>query len=139
MDQDHVLYGGGCLCGAVRYEAVREPIVSGHCHCRDCQKASGSGFIPFMLFDAGAIRFTGATMQVRSTSLRGTEAVRNRCADCGSLVFGGVPGVDADHTVYAGTLDDPAAFNPVVAIFTRDRPAWVTIPQGLITFETMPD
>lgn len=130
---------GGCLCGAVRYEAVGEPIVSGHCHCRDCQKASGSGFIPFMLFDAGAIRITGETSQVRSTSIRGSEAVRNRCVRCGSLVFGGIVGVDEDHTVYAGTLDDPSRFNPVVAIFTRDRPAWVTIPQGLITFETMPD
>ena len=106
---------------------------------RDCQKASGSGFIPFMLFEAGAMRITGETSQVRSSSLRGSEAVRNRCVRCGSLVFGGIVGVDEDHTVYAGTLDDPSRFNPVVAIFTRDRPAWVMIPQGLITFETMPD
>jgi hypothetical protein len=54
-------------------------------------------------------------------------------------VFGGILGVDPDHTVYAGTLDDPTRFNPLVAIFTRDRPAWVTIPQGLISFDTMPE
>ena len=65
--------------------------------------------------------------------------MRNRCAQCGSLVFGGILGVDPDHTVYAGTLDDPTRFNPLVAIFTRDRPAWVTIPQGLISFDTMPE
>ena len=69
--------------------------------------------------------FFGAT--VRYTNDAGTERIVS------------IVGVDEDHTVYAGTLDDPSRFNPVVAIFTRDRPAWVTIPQGLITFETMPD
>ena len=139
MNDTSSSFTGGCLCGAVRYEADGDPIVSGHCHCRDCQKASGSGFIPFMLFDAGAIRITGETTLVRSISLRGSEAVRNRCARCGSLVFGGILGVDQDHTIYAGTLDDTTRFNPLVAIFTRDRPAWVTIPQGLISFDTMPE
>ena len=133
------IHTGGCLCGAVRYESFREPIVSGHCHCRDCQRASGSGFVPFMLFDAEVVRFSGETVQVRSPSLRGTDAVRNRCAACGSLVFGGVVGVDGEHTIYAGTLDDPSLFIPAVAIFTRDRPEWVTLPAGVLTFETMPD
>ncbi|MBV8794858.1 MAG: aldehyde-activating protein, partial [Hyphomicrobiales bacterium] len=45
---------GGCLCGALRYEAVGEPIGSGHCYCADCRRASGSGFIPFMGFKAEA-------------------------------------------------------------------------------------
>ena len=92
-----------------------------------------------MLFDAEVVRFSGETVQVRSPSLRGTDAVRNRCAACGSLVFGGVVGVDGEHTIYAGTLDDPSLFIPAVAIFTRDRPEWVTLPAGVLTFETMPD
>ena len=44
---------GGCLCGALRYEATGEPTMAGHCYCADCRKASGSGFIPFMGYDAG--------------------------------------------------------------------------------------
>jgi hypothetical protein len=43
-------YVGGCLCGALRYEAEGEPLYAGHCYCADCRKASGSGFIPFMGF-----------------------------------------------------------------------------------------
>jgi hypothetical protein len=57
---------------------------------------------------------------------------------CGSLVFGGVVGEDESHTIYAGSLDDPAGFKPAVAIFTRDRPEWVILPEGLQAFETMP-
>jgi hypothetical protein len=131
-------YSGGCLCGALRYEAEGEPLHSGHCYCRDCRKASGSGFIPFMIFAASAVRFSGAAVQVRSTAHHGGEAVRNRCADCGSLVFGGELGKDDSHTIYAGSLDEPARFRPGLAIFIRDRPDWAMLPEGLQAFETLP-
>jgi len=133
------LITGGCLCGAVRYAADRAPDYAGYCCCADCRRASGSGFIPFMGFPASALRFTGATVQVRSTAFRGGEAVRNRCPSCGSLVFGGVVGQDASHTIYAGSLDDPSSFNPSIALFDRDRPEWVVLPPGLTVFATMPD
>lgn len=131
-------YTGGCLCGAVRYEAKGEPLYAGHCHCSDCRKASGSGFIPFMGFASDRVRFSGETQQVRSPAFRGGEAVRNRCVVCGSLVFGGVVGLDDSHTIYAGSLDDPGLFQPAMALFARERPDWVLLPEGMQIFETMP-
>ena len=53
-------------------------------------------------------------------------------------MFGGIVGVDTGHTIYAGSLDDAAAFQPKVAIFTRDRPDWAPLPEGVKAFETMP-
>jgi hypothetical protein len=132
-------YTGGCLCGAVRYEATGEPLWAGHCYCADCRKASGSGFIPFMGFASVAVRFSGETNRFRSKAFRGGEAVRNSCPVCGGLVFGGVVGEDDSHTIYAGSLDDPSRFHPQIAIFTRDRPAWALIPPDLTTFDTMPE
>jgi hypothetical protein len=132
-------YTGGCLCGALRYAAAGEPLHCGHCYCTDCRKASGSGFIPFMIFPATALRFTGETRQTRSAALRGGEAVRNRCAACGSLVFGGEVGKDDSHTIYAGSLDAPARFRPTLAIFTAGRPAWAALPEGLTAFDTLPE
>ena len=82
---------GGCLCGQVRYEAQGEPDFAGYCFCADCRKASGSGFVPFMGFPASALRITGETRLSRTKALRG-EAVRNHCAVCGGLVFGGIVG-----------------------------------------------
>jgi hypothetical protein len=110
----------------------------GYCCCADCRKASGSGFIPFMNFKAGQVRVSGETRRFSSRAFRGGEAVRNSCPACGGLVFGGIVGVDADHTIYAGALDDPAGFQPRIAIFGRDRPDWVVLPDGLTVFETMP-
>src|SRR4051812_46016391 len=103
-------YAGGCLCGAVRYEAHGEPTAMGFCYCADCRKASGSGFIPFMGFRAADAAIPGEPRLSRTPSFRGGEAVRNTCATCGGLVFGGEVGKDDHHTVYAGSLDDPSRF-----------------------------
>jgi hypothetical protein len=135
MSENQKRYSGGCLCGALRYEAEGEPKASGHCYCGDCRKASGSGFIPFMAFPASALRFTGETLKYTSKSAPGSDAVRNSCPICGSLVFGGVVGQDTVHTIYAGTLDDPSLFHPTVAVFTRARPDWALIPSHLKVFE----
>jgi hypothetical protein len=128
---------GGCLCGALRYEAKGEPQFAGLCCCVDCRKASGSGFIPFLGFSSGAVQFTGRSLSFSSKAANG-DAVRNFCPICSSLVHGGEVRKDDQFTIYAGTLDDPSTFHPTMAIFTRDRPAWVVLPAGLKTFEEMP-
>ena len=51
----------------------------------------------------------------------------------------GEHGLDDSHTIYAGSLDDPSLFKPVMLLFERDRPDWVIPPQGVERFETMPD
>ncbi|RAK57779.1 GFA family protein [Phenylobacterium deserti] len=137
-DTANRIFAGGCLCGQLRYEAKGEPAWTGHCYCRDCRKASGSGFIPFMGFQASALTVTGETRQSRTSAFRGGESVRNHCAACGSLVFGG-EGQDDWRTVYAGSLDDALLFEPQIAIFVRDRAPWAVAPEGLTQFETMPD
>jgi len=131
-------YTGGCLCGAVRYETRGEPLYAGHCYCADCRKASGSGFIPFMGFASGAVRFSGRTLLFASKAANGGDAVRNSCPVCGGLVFGGEVGKVESHTIYAGSLDDPSSFAPKIAIFTRGRPDWAVIPPGLTVFEASP-
>ena len=43
-------YTGGCACGAIRYSCTGKPLYMGNCHCRDCQRATGSAFFPTVLF-----------------------------------------------------------------------------------------
>ncbi|MGV8996915.1 MAG: GFA family protein [Parvibaculaceae bacterium] len=132
-------YTGGCLCGALRYEARGEPTMTGHCYCADCRKASGSGFIPFMGFPASALTITGPARQTVVEAARGGDSTRNFCAECSSLVFGGVQGISDSFTIYAGSLDDAARFRPEIAIFTAGRPDWAAIPAGLTVFERLPE
>jgi hypothetical protein len=129
---------GGCLCGALRYEARGEPLYAGHCYCGDCRKASGSGFVPYMGFAREAISFTGASRAFAVRAANGNQAVRNFCPVCGALVFGG-PRDSADtFTLYAGSLDDPSRFEPTAAIFTRARPAWAVLPGHLKAYAALP-
>jgi hypothetical protein len=123
----------------LRYAAQGAPTNSGLCFCADCRKASGGAGIGFMEFSSSALTFSGAARHYVSKSARGSDAVRNFCPVCGSLVFGGIVGTDTAHTVYAGSLDDPAAFAPQIVIFNRDRPVWAPLPAGLTIFEAMPD
>src|SRR6185312_17115119 len=104
MTENGTRFTGGCLCGALRYEAEGEPLYTGHCYCSDCQKASGSGFIPFMGFAASKIRFQGTSKIFVSKAANGGEAHRNSCPNCSSLVFGGIVGESESFTVYSGSL-----------------------------------
>ncbi len=130
---------GGCLCGALRYSASVPPANAGYCFCADCRRASGGAGIGFLGFAASQLAITGPARQFVSKAARGTDAVRNFCPTCGSLVFGGIPGSDTSHTIYAGSLDDPTLFLPTMAIFNRDRPAWAPLPPGLTVFDAMPE
>ncbi len=123
MSVSEVLFTGGCLCGALRFEARGDPL---------------SGFIPFIGFARAAVRFTGEVRQYRSPSARGTVSVRNFCAFCNSLVYGGERDISESFTVYAGALDDPSLFHPAIAIFTRGRPEWAALPEGMTCFEGAP-
>jgi hypothetical protein len=76
--------------------------------------------------------------QFASKSVRGTDAVRNFCPVCTSLVFGGVIDESEQFTIYAGSLDNPSSFRPTIAIFTRNRPPWVVIPADIKCFEELP-
>lgn len=139
QDQRMQRFAGGCFCGQLRYVAAGAPSVTGHCYCTDCQKVSGSGFIPFMSFPASAIGFQGRARQLVSPAARGGNTTRNFCPDCGSLVFGGEMGKSEAFTVYAGSLDDTSLFEPRIALFESARPHWALLPPSITTvFARMP-
>jgi hypothetical protein len=135
---DPKCYRGGCLCGALRYEAMGEPLYAGHCYCADCRKASGSGFVPFLGFAGSQVTFRGASRVFSSPAANGGEATRNFCPDCGGLVFGGERDISDAFTIYAGSLDEPADFHPTLAIFTEGRPEWAVIPPHFKVFARAP-
>jgi hypothetical protein len=85
-----------------------------------------------------AVKITGSVITHTLRHEDGREAVRNACAVCGGLVYGGEVGNPEGHTIYAGSLDDPSLFKPSMAIFARDKPDWVVVPPGLALFESLP-
>ena len=118
---------GGCLCGAVRYEVEipEKPIYAGLCHCRDCQRYTGSAFGSSMMVPRAGMTLDGELRFYGTETERGTVMERGFCPTCGSGVLYRSDGWPDQYVLSAGTLDDPSLFRPRVNLFTRSAHAHV--------------
>ncbi|MBO9574949.1 MAG: GFA family protein [Sphingobium sp.] len=130
--------GGGCACGAVRYEISAEPIFVNNCHCTLCQKQTGSTSVVNLFVESTHFTpLSGATTRHVVKAGSGGDHAIMRCAACGTALWSVYPRLgDLGVGVRAGTLDNPAAVRPDAAIFVADRMPWVTLPAGIPHFET---
>ena len=55
------MLGGGCLCGAVRYEVEDSFRYALNCHCSQCRRATGAAFKPFAGIEIGKLRVMRGT------------------------------------------------------------------------------
>jgi hypothetical protein len=131
-------YTGGCLCGAVRYECTAEPIFMGNCHCRDCQKASGSGYEAAIGVPAPALKITGNVKYHDIKADSGSMVSRGFCPECGSRLFGKTSGMPQLAIVMAGSLDDPKQFQPGMDVYTSSAQPWDHMNPALPKFLKMP-
>jgi hypothetical protein len=109
---------GGCMCGAVRYEMNIDGHKTGNCHCRDCQKNSGAGFMPFTNVDAGQFRWINEPEGVAKAS---EKAVRRFCNECGTPMTWEGEGEEDRASISTGTFDDPSGIEISYEIYTRSR------------------
>ena len=97
---------GGCLCGAVRYEANAEPIFTAVCHCTHCQKQGGTAFTIVVAVPAPAFSMTGELKTYHDTGDSGQPVERRFCSECGSPVLTECAVMPGVVLIKAGTLDD---------------------------------
>ena len=124
---------GGCMCGAVRYEADGEPFHLTLCHCRDCRRASGAPALAWFSVRRGALRFTHGTPALRRSS---PGAQRQFCADCGTQLTWLGDDVPDEVDVTLCSLDDPEALAPADHTFHSQRVRWLHIADMLPRFPT---
>jgi len=129
-------FHGGCACGAVRYRMTSAPLFVHCCHCRDCQRQTGSAFVLNALIETDRIEQTAGTLALSPTPTdSGRPHTIHRCAACGTALWSVYGGIAALRFVRVGTLDDPAALAPDVHIYTRSKLPWVALPPGVPAFE----
>ena len=102
---------GGCTCGEVRYRLLAAPMFVHCCHCRWCQRETGSAFALNALVESERVlllKGTTETVDTPSASGKGQKIVR--CARCRVAVWSHYAGAgEAVGFVRVGTLDVPAA------------------------------
>ena len=128
---------GGCLCGAVRYEAEADPLFVGVCHCRNCQKASGTAFATAIGIPEAAMSVTGTLKSYQDRGDSGKAMARRFCPECGSSLFDVAEAVPDAVMVLAGTLDDPSWVKPAVEIYCDSAQPWVALGGGMQRFPKM--
>ncbi len=131
-------FTGGCMCGAVRYECNAEPIFMGNCHCRDCQKASGSGYEAAVGIPAPALKITGNVKYHDIKADSGNTISRGFCPECGSRMFGKTSGMPQLAIILAGSLDDPKQFQPGMDVYVSSAQPWDHMDPALPKFAKMP-
>ena len=128
---------GGCTCGTVRYRLDRRPIIVHCCHCRWCQRETGTAFALNALIESDAVRvLSGHPERVLTPSHSGRGQTIVRCPVCHVAVWSHYAGAgDLLSFIRVGTLDNPDALPPEVHIFTESKQPWVLLPPETPAFE----
>lgn len=117
-------YSGQCLCGKVSYAVDIEPIFTGNCHCKDCQRSSGSAFIPAMIFPEQAVVVSGEVTYFESQAEGGNRHERGFCPNCGSQLFSRFSNIPGVLGIKAGTLNDSSTYVPQLDFYVGSAAVW---------------
>jgi hypothetical protein len=129
---------GGCLCGQVRYSANADPAFVGVCHCKNCQKQTGTAFSVLVGIPKPAMSIQGRVKTFHDTGDSGQAVERNFCPECGSPIFSDVAVMPGVVFIKAGTLDDTSWLDPKMHVYCDSKEHWAPIPEDSQRFAKMP-
>lgn len=132
------IISGSCLCGKVRYSADAEPVFVGLCHCRDCQKVSGSAFATVVGVPKSAIKVAGTLKSFSKRGDTGKTIARMFCPECGASVVDEAEAAPNFVMIAAGTLDDASWLRPTSQIYCASAQPWVQLGGDIKRFDKSP-
>ncbi len=125
---EHILTGG-CQCGHIRYAVTGEVLRLNICHCRDCQRQSGSAFSMSLVIKPNALRLDrGELKYFTVTADSGREKTCAFCPACGVRIYNRT---SALMSVKAGTLDDTSGLVPDAHYWTKRQQGWLVLPKTI--------
>lgn len=119
---------GGCLCGQVRYQVSADRAQTVVCHCRHCQKQSGSAFSIMVVAPRASVTLSGELGSYIDRGDSGATVLRRFCPVCGSSVVSEPGSMPAVLAIKAGTLDDVSALRPQAHVWCASAQPWVALP-----------
>ncbi|HEX5462303.1 MAG TPA: GFA family protein [Steroidobacteraceae bacterium] len=124
---------GGCDCGLIRYRMESAPLIVHCCHCRWCQRETGTAFALNALIEAERVVHLKSEPEIIATpSQSGRGQKIARCPSCRLAVWSYYAGAGPIiRFIRVGTLDTPEVLRPDIHIFTASRQPWVVLPEGV--------
>lgn len=129
LEKGAELVTGGCLCGAVRYEADGPPVGVGNCHCRTCRRHTGAPMVAFVMFEANNVRFPKSERNIFRSS---PNVKRGFCSNCGTPLTweGTYKGLDIIE-FHVSTTDDPNKYPPELHWYYDEKINWLELNDDL--------
>lgn len=124
---------GKCTCGEIRYRLTSAPLYTHCCHCRWCQRETGSAFVLNALIESDRVEILqGQPLAVMTPSESGNGQEIHRCPTCHVALWSHYSGAGKLFAfVRVGTLENPDALPPDIHIFTNSKQPWVILPEGV--------
>lgn len=130
---------GSCLCGGVRYRIVGPFLRASYCHCRHCQKRTGSAASAQGRVAQEHFELLNGQELLRSFSPGGESRPKVFCSQCGSSLFSGDPLTDEEVSVRLGALEGDPRIRPEIRAFVDSAAVWAPVPDdGLPRFAGAP-
>jgi hypothetical protein len=132
MRTETIAYDGKCTCGFVRYRLTSKPLFVHCCHCRWCQRESGSAFALNAMIESDRVQLLqGQVEAVNTPTHSGKDQKILRCPGCRVAVWSNYAGAgEAICFVRVGTLDEADRLPPDIHIYTGSKQPWVVLPPG---------
>lgn len=124
---------GGCDCNSIRYQVTARPLFVHCCHCRWCQRETGTAFALNAMVEAARLPLlAGQPMMIDTPSHSGRGQKIARCPNCHVAVWSEYAGAGPlIRFLRVGTLDNPDLLPPDIHIFTASKQPWVQLPAGV--------
>ena len=136
MDQQQT---GRCQCGEITYSLKKDRVISGHhCHCKDCQRTTGSGKATILFIAKKYVDLNGELKYFESKGSSGSHVRRGFCPNCGSGVLSYSKELPRILFVKAGTLDDSTWVKIDSNFFTKSANAWDSVDESIKCFDGNP-
>ena len=134
-EEEFMVLKGGCNCGSVHYKITDEPIFTRACHCRDCQRSTGSAFVIHSVVLKEDFEIKGVTRSTILPSGSGAGHDPHFCAKCGTYIwckchFSSLPTI----VVPTARLDDASMISPQAHLFTVYKQPWLTFSEDTPAF-----
>ena len=126
---------GSCLCGEVSYSFNESSVISAHhCHCKDCQKSTGSGKATIVMIPENALQMKGEIKIYTVTGTDGSHVTRGFCESCGSPLISYIEEMQGIRLIKAGSLDDSSWLKIDSNFWSSTAREWSPVDETLHSF-----
>ncbi|MGJ8527665.1 GFA family protein [Maritalea sp.] len=130
-----------CLCGEIQIAASQLPIHTTICHCKMCQRSTGSAYLLEPIFMRESIKTVSGTPKIYThiSDLSNLALNINFCGTCGTKLFQTFERFPEVVGVFGGTFDDPDWYartkDNARHIFTRSALKGDILPSGFPLYD----